>query len=263
MIYVLIALVCFIATLTGSICGMGGGIIIKPVLDSLKIMDASTISFLSGCTVLAMSTYSVAEARISKKSEIDPKTGTVLAIGAAVGGIVGKQLFNMVKAGLADASRVGFIQAVCMLILTALCLIYSFVKGRIRPLKITNPVISAVIGLLLGLMSAFLGIGGGPVNVTVLYLLFSMKPKEAAQNSLYIILFCQLFSLIWSLITHTVPAFYPSMLLLMAAAGIIGSITGRLINRKIENGTVSVLFRVLMIVIILINIYNIVQPFIR
>lgn len=262
MIYVLIALVCFIATLTGSICGMGGGIIIKPVLDSLKIMDASTISFLSGCTVLAMSAYSVAEARISKKSEIDPKTGTVLAVGAAVGGIVGKQLFNMVRAGVSDASRVGFIQAICMLVLTALCFVYSFIKGRVQPMKITNPIASGIIGLLLGLMSAFLGIGGGPVNVTVLYLLFSMKPKEAAQNSLYIILFCQLFSLVWSMITHTVPTFFPQMLVLMAAAGIVGSITGRLINRKIENGTVTVLFRILMVVIILINVYNIAQAFI-
>ncbi len=259
MIYILIAIVCFIATLTGSICGMGGGIIIKPVLDSLGIMDAAVISFLSGCTVLAMSAYSVAEVRISKKSEIDPLVGTMLAIGATVGGILGKQLFNMIRASLSDTSLIKPIQAVCMLVLTLLCLIYSFMKSRVKPMKITNMPLSAVIGLLLGLISAFLGIGGGPVNVTILFLLFSMQPKEAAQNSLYIILFCQLFSLIWSLITHTVPAFSLMMLVLMAAAGIAGSIAGRLINRKIENGTVTILFRILMIVIIGINIYNIIR----
>ena len=43
----------------GSICGIGGGVIIKPVLDATGIMGVSSISFLSGCTVLAMSVVSV------------------------------------------------------------------------------------------------------------------------------------------------------------------------------------------------------------
>ena len=41
----------------------------------------------------------------------------------------------------------------------------------------------------LGILSSFLGIGGGPINLVVLFFFFSMDTKTAAQNSLYTILF--------------------------------------------------------------------------
>lgn len=59
MIYLIFLVVCFGASIVGAICGIGGGVIIKPVLDSFGVLDVTAISFLSGCTVLSMSTYSV------------------------------------------------------------------------------------------------------------------------------------------------------------------------------------------------------------
>ena len=59
MIFVWVFLVCFLASVVGAICGIGGGVIIKPVLDAFGIMDVATISFLSGCTVLSMRLYSL------------------------------------------------------------------------------------------------------------------------------------------------------------------------------------------------------------
>ena len=44
----------FIATAFGAISGIGGGVIIKPVMDALVDFPIATISFLSGNTVLAM-----------------------------------------------------------------------------------------------------------------------------------------------------------------------------------------------------------------
>lgn len=51
--------VSLLASIVGSICGIGGGVIIKPVLDAMNVMCVSCISFLSGCTVLTMSVVSV------------------------------------------------------------------------------------------------------------------------------------------------------------------------------------------------------------
>ena len=96
---VLVLLVSFFACTVGAICGIGGGIIIKPVLDATGVADVATINFLSGCTVLSMTLYSVLKAKLSGTSTIDPKTDTPLAIGAAVGGLAGKELFSLV-AGL-------------------------------------------------------------------------------------------------------------------------------------------------------------------
>ena len=90
-------LICFFASIIGAICGIGGGVIIKPVLDAFGVMDVATISFLSGCTVLSMTTYSVIKSKLSGSSNIEQKTGLPLALGAAVGGLLGKWMFSFVS----------------------------------------------------------------------------------------------------------------------------------------------------------------------
>ena len=84
---VLFFVVSFLASIAGAICGIGGGVIIKPVLDLFGLASVSTISFLSGCTVLAMSCYSVGKNILAHENRVDFAIGTPLAIGAAVGTI--------------------------------------------------------------------------------------------------------------------------------------------------------------------------------
>lgn len=45
MIYLIFLVVCFAASIVGAICGIGGGVIIKPVLDSFGVLDVTAISF--------------------------------------------------------------------------------------------------------------------------------------------------------------------------------------------------------------------------
>lgn len=76
-------MISFLASIIGGIGGIGGGIIIKPALDLSGLASIATISFLSSCTVLSMSAYNVCKS-------LSEKSGAPLAIGAALGGIVGK-----------------------------------------------------------------------------------------------------------------------------------------------------------------------------
>lgn len=253
----LVFLVCFVASVVGAICGIGGGVIIKPSLDAFGIMDVATISFLSGCTVLSMTSCSVLRSRKSGSSSFDRSIGLPLALGAAVGGVLGKQLFDIVKNLSADPNRVGAIQALFLLIVTLGTLLYTIFKEKIPTHQIKNKAICLLIGLGLGLLSAFLGIGGGPINLVLLFWCFSMKTKTAAGTSLYIIFFSQLASLAASILGENVPSFNPFMLLLMAGGGICGGIYGRNINKKINNQTVDKLFIGLMVLMIFINLYNI------
>ena len=55
--YLIIITICLLASVIGSICGIGGGVIVKPVLDSMGIMSVETVSFLSGLMVMSMSIY--------------------------------------------------------------------------------------------------------------------------------------------------------------------------------------------------------------
>jgi len=59
MYYTLYFLVSLIATTVGSITGMGGGVIIKPILDFIGTYNAQTIGVISSITVLTMSIISV------------------------------------------------------------------------------------------------------------------------------------------------------------------------------------------------------------
>ena len=256
MIHLLIFLICFCACTVGAICGIGGGIIIKPALDAFGIMSASTINFLSGCTVLAMTTYSFGKNKLAGTSKIDQATGIPLALGAAIGGVFGKSLFQMIRSMSSDPTAISAIQAACLVIITLGTLIYTIYKSRIHTHHVTNKLACVVIGLLLGIMSSFLGIGGGPINLVVLFFFFSMDTKKAAENSLYIILFSQTASLISTLATRTVPEFDISILCLMIAGGIIGGIMGRKINKKLDEAAVDKLFIALMILMIVMNTYN-------
>lgn len=252
---ILFFLVSFLSCIVGAICGIGGGVVIKPVLDMLHLGSVSTINFLSGCTVLSMSCYSVGKAMINKDSKVDVATGTPLAIGAALGGLAGKELFGIVKSLFANAEMVGGVQAVTLGIITVGTLVYTVCKARVKTRNITSKAFCIVVGVLLGIMSSFLGIGGGPINLVVLGYLFSMDSKTAAANSLYIILFSQLASFIATLISG-VPEFELLALLVMVAGGIGGGIVGRALNKKMDNRAVDKLFICLMVVIIGICVYN-------
>lgn len=254
---VIFFIVCFGASVIGAICGIGGGVIIKPVLDSLGIMDVSAVSFLSGCTVLSMSACSVLKSITSGESQIRKGTGFPLAIGAAVGGLAGKELFTAVRELSSVPEKVGAVQAVCLLIVTAGTLIYTLTRDKIITRSIENIRICILIGLILGIMSSFLGIGGGPVNLVLLYYFFSMSTKEAAENSLYIIFVSQLASLIAYFVTGTVPTISLHILILMASGGIMGGVLGRKWNSRMKESTVERLFIGLMILLLLINVYNI------
>jgi uncharacterized membrane protein YfcA len=258
MIYVLFMMICLLASIVGAICGIGGGIIIKPVLDSFGLYNISTISFLSGCTVLSMSTYSVIISGVDKKSDIDYKIATPLAIGAVIGGAFGKILFQVLLSRY-NQNSIGAVQAAALIIITIGTLIYTIFKSNITTYKTTNMVACIIIGVVLGIMSSFLGIGGGPINLVVLYFFFSMPIQTAAQNSLYIILFSQLSSLVNSILTNKVPTFSPLLLILMSLGGILGGYFGHRINKIINSKIVEYLFIGLMIVIIVLNINNLIK----
>ena len=254
-IYLLIA---FFSSCVGAICGIGGGVIIKPVLDAAGLASVATINFLSGCTVLAMSAYSVGKGLVAREKAVDFKTGTPLAIGAAVGGILGKNMFSAVAALFGDANTAGAVQAACLLVITLGTLVYTINKAKVKTHKVSAAPLCVLIGLFLGIMSSFLGIGGGPINLVVLYFFFSMDTKTAAQNSLYIILFSQLTSFLSTLFAG-VPPFAPLALSLMVCGGIGGAIVGRSVNKHLSVKGVDKLFIGLMLVIIGLCAYNIIR----
>lgn len=252
-LFVLIFAVCLLASAAGGICGIGGGVIIKPVVDALGVLPVSALSFLSGLTVLGMSCISVYKQR--KRRLVEFKTGTPLALGASAGGLIGKAMFDVIKSSFGEAP-VGLIQSIALALITLGTLLYMLNRPRIKTLQVQNILVCVMIGLVLGVMSSFLGIGGGPINLCVLYFFFSMDTKKAAANSLYCILFSQAASFLSTAVQGKIPVFPWALLVLMIAGGVLGGIIGSRLNEKLSARQVEKLFTGLLILIILICIYN-------
>jgi len=191
-----------------------------------------------------------------KTKELDAKRSIPLGLGAAVGGVLGKRLFEMIKQTVGADQLVGMIQAIVLGIMVLGTLAYVRNKARIRTRDVRSTSVAVVIGLLLGMCSSFLGIGGGPMNLAVLYYFFSMGTKQAAVNSILIILISQVTSLIVSFVTGSVPAFEMPVLLAMVAAGAIGGFVSAKLHRKLSAETTDKLFSCLLVVIFLICCYN-------
>ena len=261
MIYLICGLVAFAACILGTICGMGGGIIIKPVLDATGVLSVAAVTFLSGCTVIAMSCWSVGKALIKKESVLDFHSTPYLAIGAALGGLAGKQLYNSVAALFADKNTAGGVQACLLLLATFVTLLYTVKKDKFKPRHIKSRWVSLGIGLFLGLLGAFLGIGGGPFNVAVLCYFFSMPTKKATQNSLLIVLLSQLASTLQTVFTSGAPqidfVLLAEMIVLAVAAGEVG----RWIHRRIDERQATLCLEGTMILIMAISLYNMLKFF--
>jgi len=243
------------ASTIGAISGIGGGIIIKPVLDATHTLSISTISFLSSCTVLSMSCVSILRNRKQSVS-INYKMSTLLGIGAIIGGILGKELFEMAVSHFPSENTVGAFQAFALLIITITVYFYIRRQKNIHTKRISNPLLVILIGTLLGMISAFLGIGGGPLNIAVLYYFFSMSGKTAAINSLYIIFISQVSGLFNLVVSKRIPPFDWSILLLMMIGGIMGALIGYRINRRLSDAHVEKFFCCVLILIGILNIWN-------
>lgn len=250
-------IISFAASIIGSICGIGGGVIIKPLLDVTGMAGVAVSSFLSGCTVLSMSLYSVGKLMISKESKINLRRSIPLVIGSIVGGFAGGQIFSWLQQLFENPNMAGAVQAGCLLVVTLGTLLYTLKKDKIPTLNVTNDLLVVLIGFALGTMSSLLGIGGGPINLVVLFYFFSMDTKTASQNSLFVILFSQISNLMTTLATHSVPAFEPVSLILMIIGGIGGGIVGRMLSKKMDNSHTDKLLIGLMIVIMIICGYNV------
>ena len=161
---------------------------------------------------------------------------TVLALGGVVGGLTGKEMYQGIISRLEDSSRVGAIQAFVLMVVTAGTLIYTIFKDKIHTRNIESRVVIFCIGIVLGILSSFLGIGGGPINLVVLFYFFSMETKQAAMYSIYVIMFSQISSLLSTLLKGNTPPFEPQILILMIACGVLGDWQEAGSIRKLKTG---------------------------
>lgn len=251
-IYFVIAL---LATIIGSMAGLGGGVIIKPILDFLGDYNIATINILSSVTVFVMAVVSISK-QIKYKFQLEIKRTIFIGSGAVIGGIIGDLIISAILRA-SNGERVAFIQNIVMAMLLVFVYLYMNDKENYQSFTVKKPLYCIIIGLMLGSIASFLSIGGGPINVCILAMLFSMDPKEAAVNSIFIILFSQGAKLIKIITTGDLTCCDLTMLPYMIVAGILGGIYGTKLNKILASDNILRTFNVVLVLLIFLNIYNV------
>lgn len=255
LIYFLLAL---FATIVGSLTGMGGGVIIKPLMDVLGDYDVQTIGIVSSITVFSMALVSVIK-QIKAKTEIPCKTAIPLGFGSVFGGFSGEKLLKVIV-GFLNANSIVTVVQNCVLAFLILCvLFYMRNKNNIKSRHSEGVIVSFTVGIFLGLLSSFLGIGGGPMNVALIIFLFSFSTKTATVCSLITILFAQIAKLATAALTTGFFEFDLSVVPVMVAGAILGGFIGAGFNKKCKEETVEKAFNSVQLFVLSITVFNIVR----
>lgn len=250
------------ATLVGlslGLLGSGGAILTVPILVYLVGHDEKAAIVESLAIVGAIALFGAARASFAKK--IDWKSALLLAIPGVFGTVLGTHVAQWIPG------------AVQLLLLAALMLTASVLMFRSprksEPMPIDAPssdrdqkptsgsTIVAAQGVALGFMTGIVGIGGGFLIVPVLVLLRRLPMKIAIGTSLAIIAVNCTAGLVKSIFAGSA-ALHPSateqnaidwtVIGLFIALGIVGSLIGSLLARRIDQGTLRKVFAVFLVV---------------
>lgn len=254
-INIIYGFIVLIATTIGAIAGLGGGVIIKPTFDMLGFHSPSTISLYSSCAVFTMALVSIF--KLYKKG-IKFKKSILLPIslGSIFGGNMGERIFKYAVSFFHSSESIKIIQSFFLLITLIFILIYTLNKNKIKTFKLENPLFIFMIGFLLGYISIFLGIGGGPLNIALLTICFSYDMKEAAVYSVATIFFSQCSKLIGVFLKNEFINFDLSPLPIICIFAVLGGYIGAHMNIKFSSQKIERVYITTMLGLVLICISN-------
>ena len=226
----------FIAGILGSIIGLGGGIIIVPVLTFMGFSPTLAVSN-SLFAVFSNSVGSTIE--YAKQKRVEFSLGWKLGLMAVPGTILGAFISSDLSSEIFK-------------ILFALVLIssasYIFLKRKIeeKPVDISRLllVFSAGASFFAGIISSLFGIGGGLIFVPLMVVALGISIMRAAPTSQFILMFASFSGLIvHSMLGH--PDYYQALLLSIGAFA--GGILGARLSLEIKENKLKIIVVIVLI----------------
>ena len=252
--------------------GVGGGFLMTPLLFFIGVSPAVAVA--TGAAQIVAASFSGLLAHLRKKT-VDLRMGTVLLIGGLAGAGAGVFVFNYLKSlGQVDL-LVQLSYVVFLGIVGALMFVESLVairrsrsqaarKPRERrhkswiytmPFKVrfrtSGLYISAIppllVGGMVGVLSAIMGVGGGFVMVPAMIYLLHMPTKVVVGTSLFQIVFVAAFTtMLHATTNYTVDAV---LALLLLIGGVIGAQFGTQIGLRLKAEQLRILLASLVLAV--------------
>lgn len=259
--YILLLIGGIIAGTMGSVVGLGGGIVIVPLLlalGSISLLEVSPQMAVGTSMITVIFTGLASTITYMKLKRVDYKSSLYLFMGSGPGGIVG----SLVNRYLNDDSfsvYFGIFIIFVAIILTLKNKQDSFVKFKTNSVQRTftttdgkvytygfNFKIAIPIAFIIGFVSGLFGIGGGSLLVPALILLFSFPSYIAIPTSMLIVLLSSIVSGITHISLGNVNWLF--LLLLMPGAW-FGGILGAKINNMLSSNMVVNILRLVLVIV--------------
>ena len=249
--------------------GVGGGFLMTPLLIFIGIPPAVAVA--TEANQIVASSFSGVLAHWRRRT-VDFKMGLVLLTGGIVGSAIGVQIF----AYLREQGQVDLLVSLCYVVFLGIVGALMFFEslrawfrssvGRVAPrrrhhwshglpfkmrFRASNLYISAipplVIGAMVGVLSAIMGVGGGFIMVPAMIYLLGMATTVVVGTSLFQIMFVTgATTLMHAMINHTVDGILAVLLLV---GGVIGAQIGVRVGPKLKAEQMRVLLALLVLIV--------------
>jgi uncharacterized membrane protein YfcA len=242
------------ACILGAIVGLGGGAFIRPIFDAIGGHDVMTIAVFSSAAIFTMAIVSTYK-KLRDGTKIDFRAALVVSGGAVVGGIIGNLLLEHLLVIFATERYVQMAQIVATCVTLAASLFFTAKAEKYR-YTIKNTALRAAVGVFLGAVAVFLGIGGGPINVPVFMIFFGLDIKAATAYSIVVVFFSHFSRLITMGVTVGYIGFDLQILPFVVLAAATGGLVGARLSKILPETTVRRLFQAALLAVIALNIAN-------
>jgi uncharacterized membrane protein YfcA len=251
--------------------GVGGGFLITPLLFFIGIPP--TVAVATGVNQVVASSISGVLAHFKRKT-VDLKMGTILLSGGLLGSTIGVWLFSVMSAlGQIDL----FVQLCYVLFLGIIGLLmlqeslrslrrsvqtnrkkrklhtHNWVhnlpfKMKFRTSGLYISVIPPfVVGMLVGVLAAIMGVGGGFIMVPAMIYLLGMPTKVVVGTSLFQIIFVAAYTTVMHAVTSNSVDIMLALFLILG--GVIGAQIGTRIGLKLKAEQLRIMLALLVLVV--------------
>ena len=250
--------------------GVGGGFLMTPLLFFIGIPPAVAVA--TEANQIVASSFSGVLAHLKRRT-VDLRMGTVLLIGGLVGAAVGVQIFNTLKAmGQVDLlvrlSYVVFLGIIgSLMFVESLNALRKARGGNAPPKRKKHGIVHSLpfkmkfrtsglyisvippilVGVLVGILAAIMGVGGGFIMVPAMIYILGMPTKVVVGTSLFQIIFVTGFTTLLHATTNFTVDIVLAVLLLVG--GVVGAQIGTQIGARLRAEQLRILLAVMVLAV--------------
>ena len=268
--FILLGLGGLVGVLSGMF-GVGGGFLMTPLLFFIGIPPAVAVA--TEANQIVASSFSGVLAHLKRKN-VDFKMGGVLLIGGLIGAGLGVFVFNYLK----SMGQVDLLVKLCYVVFLGIVGGLMFIESlgallnakksnglikkrskrtliHVLPFKmrfrVSGLYISAIppvlVGILVGILAAIMGVGGGFIMVPAMIYLLGMPTRVVVGTSLFQIIFVTAFTTMLHATTNFTVDIVLAVLLLVG--GVIGAQFGTMIGSKLKAEQLRILLAVMVLLV--------------